>query len=143
MMNILKGFLFSTLLVVSVVAQEFHFQREPDTIPVIINGVPAQGSFIGGFASSIPTLADVDNDGDFDLLVGQRNGNIIHYSNLGTGTNPNFKLETENLVPVGGGGASAPTFTDIDNDGDSDLFVGDISGSIRFYQNTGTAINHL
>ena len=39
---------------------------------------------------SAPTFHDMDNDGLLDLLVGERNGNINFYKNIGTATAPNF-----------------------------------------------------
>jgi len=130
--------LFHAFIVASVLAQEFQFQREVDTIPVIINDSALQSPFAGGFSSSKPTFADIDNDGDFDLFVGTGPGNIHFYRNTGTVTDPNFTLETENLAAIDVGSNSAPTFADIDNDEDFDLFVGESDGNINFYRNIGT-----
>jgi len=93
--------------------------------------------------SSIPTFADIDNDGDFDLFVGEQDGNINFYRNTGTPTNPTFTLETANLASIKVGHRSAPTFADIDSDGDFDLFVGDGDSNINFYRNTGTPTNPI
>jgi len=94
-------------------------------------------------SGSAPTFADVDNDRDFDLFVGEKDGNINFYRNTGTATNPTFILETENFVSINDVGSccSKPTFADIDNDGDLDLFVGEFDGNINFYRNTGTVTN--
>jgi uncharacterized protein (DUF2141 family) len=40
---------------------------------------------------------------------------------------------------VDNGSSSTPTFVDIDGDGDKDVFIGDFTGTISYYQNTGTA----
>ena len=98
-----------------------------------------------------PTFVDIDNDGDFDLFVGEGafiwpryyGGNVNFYRNIGTPTEPNFTLVTKYYADInvqsGGGGGSKPAFADIDNDGDLDMFVGGGEGRISFYQNTGTA----
>jgi len=97
---------------------------------------------------SVPILADIDKDGDFDLFVGegdlpfgQGGGNINFYRNTGTPTKPTFTRETENFASIDVGFDSAPIFVDIDNDGDLDLFVGEQDGNINFYRNTGTPQN--
>lgn len=43
---------------------------------------------VGQFAT--PQLIDMDNDGDLDLVVGEQNGNINFYRNVGTPSVPNF-----------------------------------------------------
>lgn len=42
------------------------------------------------------------------------------------------------LDPFNVGRFNTPTFGDVDNDGDADLLVGNPSGIIRYYENTGT-----
>ncbi len=94
--------------------------------------------------SCAPVFCDMDNDGDFDLIVGgypaSGVGNISYYRNTGSASNPVFTFVTSNLTAMLDVGAiSKPTFADIDNDGDFDLFVGEYDGYINFYRNTGTA----
>ncbi len=89
---------------------------------------------------SVPTFADIDADGDLDLLVAEWSGNIHYYRNMGSATNPNFFLITDNYFSVEAtGGFGAPAFVDIDNDHDLDLLLGNQHGKINFYRNTGTA----
>jgi Secretion system C-terminal sorting domain/FG-GAP-like repeat len=47
-------------------------------------------------SNSVPTWADLDGDGDFDLVVGERNGNLNYYNNIGTATNANFSATVSN-----------------------------------------------
>lgn len=88
---------------------------------------------------SMPTLADLDGDGDLDLLSGANDGNLYYSENIGTATAPTYSSFDTNPFGLSDIGAvSSPKFVDIDNDGDMDLFVGTNEGSIEFFENTGT-----
>ena len=92
------------------------------------------------FAS--PTFADLDNDGDLDLMSGDSYGMLRYFQNTGTSSNPIFAAALKN--PFGLDSSQAftyPTFVDLDNDGDMDLLVGElsVSGSMKYYKNIGTA----
>ena len=97
-----------------------------------------------------PEFADLDNDGDFDLILGTsyNYGNpyaelVQYYKNTGTADAPVFDLQTGVNNPFSDitGQYAFISIVDIDNDGDFDLFRGDIGyygNSIIFYRNTGT-----
>ncbi len=86
---------------------------------------------------AIPSLADIDNDGDFDLLVGEYYGNLNYFENIGTATVPNFASVQQNPFGINPGyGIAMPCFADMDNDGDQDLFVGETYGNFQYYENT-------
>ncbi|MHA7066630.1 Ig-like domain-containing protein, partial [Azospirillum argentinense] len=92
----------------------------------------------GGFAS--PSLADIDGDGDLDVLIGNANGDTLFYRNVGTAAAPTFALESTNPFGLGDAGSNAtPIFVDIDGDGDLDALIGNDSGNTVFYRNIGTA----
>jgi FG-GAP-like repeat/Secretion system C-terminal sorting domain len=101
------------------------------------------------FSSSFnysPAFADLDNDGDMDLLLGSYiKDSIWFFRNTGTPQNFIFTFEARGrqigLDSVGQ--SSNPSFVDIDNDGDKDLFIGATNGRIFFYENTGTASNFI
>jgi len=80
---------------------------------------------------------DLDQDGDLDLIVGEKNGNLNYYLNNGKPADPDWSLETEELLFITGMENSAPTLGDIDGDGDLDLLVGDKQGLVAFIENTG------
>ena len=42
--------------------------------------------------NSVPTLGDLDADGDLDMLIGQLNGSLVYYKNIGSATQFNFQL---------------------------------------------------
>jgi len=94
--------------------------------------------------SAVPAFADVDNDGDWDAFIGESLGTIKYYKNTGDSTNPAFTEQTgaNNLFDgVDVVNNANLTFADIDNDGDWDAFIGEGSGTIYYYKNTGTITN--
>ena len=93
-------------------------------------------------SDSNPTFVDIDGDGDMDAFVGEDNGVMNYFENTGTASSPVFGSPVTGAFGLPDvGDDSAPTFVDIDNDGDMDLFVGESSGNINYYENTGTASN--
>ena len=52
-------------------------------------GIPNAGS------SARPAFADIDDDGDLDLFVGNRNGNTLFLRNTGSANSPAFKQQKE------------------------------------------------
>lgn len=86
------------------------------------------------------TFADLDGDGDFDMLrTGFYSGTHLYYKNSGTKTAPAFDAPIANpfgLSPIIY--ANAPIFADLDGDGDQDLVLGDYYGDFHYFKNTGT-----
>ena len=119
-------------------AQQPRFELEAAIIPAYRDNVRINSPFSGGFEESKPTFVDIDADGDFDLFVGENNGNVSFFRNVGSRSEPAFVLETKNLAGVNVKSNSAPSFVDIDDDGDFDLFVGE-KGKLHHYENTGSA----
>lgn len=91
-----------------------------------------------------PALADLDNDGDKDMILGSYiTDSLWYYKNTGSASNFVFtKIAVGNTIGITGvGQSSAPAFVDINNDGDMDLFTGNSAGKINYYENTGSASN--
>ncbi len=90
----------------------------------------------GGRAN--PDFVDIDGDKDWDLMVGNSDGDIIYFENTGSETNPNFEYQDKNpfgIINVGF--VSAPEFIDIDGDGDIDLFIGAFNQNLVYLENVG------
>ncbi|MGZ3931791.1 MAG: T9SS type A sorting domain-containing protein, partial [Bacteroidia bacterium] len=91
---------------------------------------------------ALPAVADLDNDGDKDFLVGEVGGNMQYFQNTGTATAPAFAAPVANpfgMVAVASATLPCPTLSDLDNDGDYDLMIGDNGGNFQYFKNTGTA----
>ena len=95
---------------------------------------------------SFPTLADLDNDGDLDIIsLRYINGvnSFVFVENTGVDNTPLFI--NEQVSPFGLESYESITtidFTDIDGDGDLDFFGGDYYGNgIAFQRNLGTPEN--
>ncbi len=87
-----------------------------------------------------PSLGDLDDDGDVDLLLGDGYGCLRYYENIGgTPLAPEFDLVDGTYLGLDVEYNSAPFLVDIDDDGDLDLFVGDNKGNLYYYENEGTA----
>lgn len=99
---------------------------------------PSQLDTMNLLQSSAPCLADLDSDGDIDLLAGNSSGRLTYYRNNGSITSFNFTFITNNYQNIFVGNDATPNLSDIDADGDLDLLIGNRIGNIHFYRNTGT-----
>lgn len=91
---------------------------------------------------SAPCFADLDNDGDEDLLLGSTqnpNGSLFYFENTGTPAQPSFLLSDSSFFGIKNELTVSPAVSDLDGDGDPDLLIGCFDGTISLYTNTGTA----
>jgi len=108
-----------------------------NTNPVYVDqgaNSPFDGINIGFYAT--PNLVDLDGDGDLDLIVGERDGNLNYYKNTGSTINPVYTQTGGVDNPFNGidiGYNSAPTFADLDGDGDLDAIVGEQGGTLKYF----------
>jgi hypothetical protein len=95
-----------------------------------------------GYISLFPAFADLDHDGDPDLLCGQKNGTFSYFENTaGPGAIPVYAAPVDNYQGIDVGDASTPALVDLDNDGLIDLVSGRKTGKLSWYRNTGTVNN--
>lgn len=88
-----------------------------------------------------PALADLDNDGDLDLLVGESYGDPFFFKNNGSPTNPAFAAPVPEAFGLTGFSIFTPALADLDDDGDFDLLAGCFCGSLSYFENTGSPAN--
>jgi hypothetical protein len=102
--------------------------QDPDGIVALGAGYSA-GSFV-----------DLDNDGDFDFVGGDYNGDFTYFQNTGTSSAAAFAAGSTNPFGLATttGGYSTAAFVDLDADGDKDMFSAN-GNSFDYFQNTGTA----
>jgi len=88
-----------------------------------------------------PYLSDLDNDGDFDLLVGKDSLGFNFYRNIGDSSQWQWQLENSVFAGIAQSTYwNSPCLVDLNNDGKKDLIYGTASGPINYYMNTGTVV---
>ena len=90
-------------------------------------------------AAITPSFADIDNDGDYDVILGTYNGVVEYYENTGSMTDPVMtKRKCKETHPFSGmsvGVKSSPFCIDLDADGDIDCIIGNKDGNVKYFQN--------
>lgn len=87
-----------------------------------------------GGASS-PSFADIDNDGDLDILSGSNIGPFEFFRNTGSKDKPIFVKSTAPFSGINPGSYSVPLFIDLDKDNDLDITSGALNGKLTSYIN--------
>lgn len=111
-----------------------------------------QDEMIEHGTEALPVVFDYNQDGLGDLFIGNRltvenasssKSSIRLYENIGTAEAPSFELRDEdwlslsqlNLLHV------YPAFGDMDGDGDADMYLGESTGKIHYFENSAGAGN--
>ncbi len=94
-------------------------------------------------SDAMPTFADLDGDGDMDLLIGNRidtvndtAGTIAWFENTGSVRAPSFVHR--GMLSMQREFHYAPTVADLDGDGLPDLLLGTWRDKVQFWRNTGS-----
>ena len=91
-----------------------------------------------------PTIADLDGDGDNDLLFGEETGSLRYYRNTAPmGSTANFVLVGDTFMHQNFGPNPSPFLFDINSDNKLDLLVGQRSGVVKLFLNQGTTTNPI
>jgi len=101
---------------------------------------------LGGCLGLFPRYLQWNSDALKDLIVGQADGTVRLYTNVGTAAAPIFDAGALLVVgPEGSketiraeGGRATPAVVDWNNDGRKDLVLGGMSGYIEIFINEGT-----
>jgi VCBS repeat protein len=123
------------------------------TNPVFVKLTGGANPFksVKAHTSCNPMTADMDADGDLDLIFTCRDdnptGNCYHkniyfYVNSGTATNPEFKYQSDYrdhpFDDIDYGNQTTAALADLDHDDDYDLVVSDDGGKFLYFENKGT-----
>jgi hypothetical protein len=112
---------------------------EPDFREELLVQSDSQPLIVASLRSS-PSVDDVTGDGKKDLVVGNTDGQLLLFENLGSDAAPEFSASvpvTSNGVPIDlDSTRSRPSLCDWDRNGGEDVLVGSSDGTVRLYRST-------
>jgi len=114
------------------------FAMETAAQPWVQNDAIFNPSGIPSLPFSQPRFADLDGDGDPDLIIGNTEDKPFFMENSGTATNPAFIPGDDIFAVISFLDAEMGVCKDIDGDGDLDFIAGGYTG-LNLFTNTGTA----
>ncbi len=103
-----------------------------------------------GFEGTAPAFGDIDNDGKADMVIGHTDGSLSYFKNLAASNSvqPIWSPVQVTLTDITGAainvdGRAAPFIYDIDKDGKQDIVIGNIYGTLNYYQNVSTTPGNI
>lgn len=111
----------------------FFFENSGRADSSAWNEIPGFFNGLDVGSNAVPALADVDGDGDCDLVTGNISGTVQYFENV----NGTWTEKPERVAGVSGGQNTTPVFADLDGDGDPDLILGNYSGTFNYFENQG------
>ncbi|MEE8217732.1 MAG: VCBS repeat-containing protein [Vicinamibacteria bacterium] len=107
--------------------------------------IEAGGRPLEVFGMPSPNLADLDNDGDLDIICGEFLDRLSYFENVGDRKHPRYAeprfLEDDRGVIHLDLQMIAPVALDWDGDGDVDIVVGEEDGRVAYVENTGRLVD--
>lgn len=100
---------------------------------------PFNGVDIGDDA--VPVFGDIDRNGTMDAFIGAADGTISYYKNTGTALAPVLVAQAGAANPFNGvdiGSEAAPAVVDVNGDNKKDVFIGNLAGTVSYYNNATT-----
>ena len=118
------------LLIGSHNGELFYYENQGDEIKWNFKEKTNKFVDTSGLKNTAPMLFDYDQDGDFDLVIGSKNGRLRLYTNQGTSEETKFIISEDYLQNVWLGKNAIPSSVDIDNDGFTDILAGTFLGKL-------------
>jgi len=106
--------------------------------PWVQNDAIFNPSGIPSLPFSQPRLADLDNDGDYDLIIGSIDQHPLYFENTGNNTTPDFIQGSDYFSVVEYLDGEMGVCKDIDGDGDLDFISGGFTG-LNLFLNIGNS----
>ncbi len=120
--------------------QRFYWNTGTPTMPQWEEDLTVFQAIDIGTYEKIPELADMDADGDLDLLVCDGWGRIRYTPNTGSSTAPEFEGYSDiDEIPYVNGSIPSVALGDLDGDGDLDIVRVTVDTAPECFENIGSA----